>query len=59
VKEEVKRITKAAKEHGRANRDEEMDFFAVYYKDKFFGMKFKDFKKIEGHPKRIKDILSD
>jgi hypothetical protein len=34
-KEEVKRITKAAKEQGRANRDDDMDFFAAYYKEKF------------------------
>jgi hypothetical protein len=44
-KEEVKRIIKAAKEQKRANRDEEMDFFAVYYKEKFPGVKFIDFKK--------------
>jgi hypothetical protein len=40
-KEEVKRIAKAAKEHGRANRDEDMDFFAVYYKEKFPGYTLK------------------
>ena len=34
-KEETKRIAKVAKEQGRANRDEDMDFFAVYYKEKF------------------------
>jgi hypothetical protein len=44
VKEEVKRIAKAAKEQGRANRDEDMDFFSAYYKEKFTGKQFKEFK---------------
>jgi hypothetical protein len=45
VKEEVKRIAKVAKEQGRANRDEDMDFFAAYCKEKFSTNKFKDFKR--------------
>jgi hypothetical protein len=56
-KEEVKRISKAAKEQGRANRDEDMDFFAAYYKERHFGSKFKEFKRIKEHPKVILDIL--
>lgn len=31
LKAEEKRIEKVAKEHKRANRDEDMDFFAEYY----------------------------
>jgi hypothetical protein len=50
-KEEAKRIAKAAKEQGRTNRDEDMDFFAVYCKEKFPVAKFKDFKKVANHPK--------
>jgi hypothetical protein len=46
VKEEVKRITKGTKDQRRANRDEDMDFFAVYYKEKFSGEKFSNFKKV-------------
>jgi len=49
-KEEVKRIAKAAKEQGRANRDEDMDFFAAYYKDKCNGLGFIEVKKILNHP---------
>jgi hypothetical protein len=33
-KDLVKRIQKAAKEQRRANRGDDMDFFAAYYKDK-------------------------
>jgi hypothetical protein len=40
-KEGVKRITKAAKEQGRANRDDDMDFFVAYYKEKFPNMTLK------------------
>jgi hypothetical protein len=49
VKEEIKQIAKVAKEHSRSNRDGEMDFFAVYYKEKFAGMKFIQVKKVK-HP---------
>jgi hypothetical protein len=31
----------------RKNRDEDMDYFAIYYKQKFMGMRFIDFKKEE------------
>ena len=58
-KGEVKRIEKVAKEQGRANRDEDMDFFAAYYKSSHFGAKFKDFKKMQTHPQIIKTILND
>jgi hypothetical protein len=58
-KEEVKRITKAAKEQRRANRDENMEFFAVYYKDKCNKMKFIEFKKDKKHPERILNMLED
>jgi hypothetical protein len=58
-KEEAKRIAKAAKEQRRANRDEDMDFFAAYYKDKFDGVKFKAFKSTKSHPQRIISLLSD
>jgi hypothetical protein len=44
--EELARLAKVAKEQGRSNRDEDMDFFAVYYKDKFAGLKFIAFKKL-------------
>jgi hypothetical protein len=43
-KEETKRIAKAAKEQGRANRDDDMDFFAAYYKEKFSSLKYSEFK---------------
>jgi hypothetical protein len=56
-KEEVKRIAKAAKERGRVNRDEDMDFFAIYCKEKFSGTKFKDFKKVKNHPQRVLEML--
>ena len=56
-KGEVKRITKVAKEHARANRDEDMDFFAVYYSEKFPNTRYKEFKKIKEHPKRIFDMI--
>ena len=36
-----------------------MDFFAVYYKEKFAGMKFITFKKVKDHPKQIMDILNN
>jgi len=49
-KDLVKRIAKAAKEQGRANRDDDMDFFAVYYKEKFKMLKFKAFCLIKDHP---------
>ncbi len=45
-KEEAKRIEKAAKEQGRANRDKDMNFFAAYCKEKYPSIKFKEFKKI-------------
>jgi hypothetical protein len=44
---------KAAKEHGRANRDEDMDLFAVYYKEKCDRMKFSELKRCKNHPERI------
>jgi hypothetical protein len=56
-KEEVKRITRAAKGHRRANRDEDMDFFATYYKEKYLQMNYKDFKNDLNHPKRIVDMI--
>jgi hypothetical protein len=58
-KEETKRIAKAAKEQGRANRDEDMDFFAAYYKEKFAPMKFKEFKANKTHPKSILAIFDN
>jgi hypothetical protein len=36
-----------------------MDFFATYYKAKFVGVKFIDFKKLKEHPTQIIDILND
>jgi hypothetical protein len=54
----MKQIAKVAKEHKRANRDDDMDFFVVYYKEKFLGVKFKDFKQ-KDHPNRIKALLLD
>jgi len=35
-----KALAKKAKESGRANRDEDMDYFSVYYVEKFKGTKF-------------------
>jgi hypothetical protein len=37
LKVSEKALSKKAKENGRANRDEEMDFFAAYYKESFRG----------------------
>ncbi len=34
-----------------------MDFFAAYFKDKYPGVQFKEFKKKQEHPKRILDIM--
>ena len=44
-KQEDKRIVNAAKEQKRVGRDDDMSFFIAYYKEKFPGVKFKDFKK--------------
>jgi len=46
-------LVKKAKDNGRANRDEEMDFFAVYYKEQFSGSKYSAFKKHVDHPWKI------
>ena len=46
-------MAKIAKEHDRTNRDEDMNYFAVYYKAKFAGLKFKDFKKHTHDDQRI------
>jgi hypothetical protein len=59
LKVSEKALSKKAKENGRANRDEEMDFFAAYYKEKFQGTKFVAFKKAEDHPWRIQKVLAD
>jgi hypothetical protein len=48
--EELARLAMVAKEYGRSNRDEDMDFFAVYYKEKFACLKFIEFKRIRSHP---------
>ena len=56
-KGEVKRIGKVAKEQGRANRDEDMDFFSTYYKEKCLGVKYLAFKKQVNHPKLIIEML--
>jgi hypothetical protein len=37
-------ISKTIKENGRSNRDEEMNYFTSYYKERFKGTQFKDFK---------------
>jgi hypothetical protein len=52
-KEETKRIAKAAKEQGRANRDEDLDFFAAYYKDKCNGLSLIEVKKMSNHPSLV------
>jgi hypothetical protein len=54
----VKRIEKIAKDKARSNRTEELDFFAVYYKQYFPGCRFKEFKNFNAHPERILAILS-
>lgn len=58
-KEEIKRIAKAAKKHGRANRDENMDFLAAYYKEKFTNIQFKEFRRVQDHPTRVLGMLKD
>ena len=40
LKYQSKPIKNIANGQGRANRDEDMDFFAAYYKETFVGMKF-------------------
>jgi hypothetical protein len=52
-KEEAKRIARAAKEQGRANRDDDMDFFAAYYKEYFHGKGLISLKKCTNHPRKI------
>jgi len=46
LKVEEKALAKKAKENSRANRDEDMDYFAAYYKEKFAGYKFSQLKKL-------------
>jgi len=36
-----------------------MDFFATYYKERFFGMKYLAFKKHKSHPKLVLDMLKE
>jgi hypothetical protein len=43
----------------RKNRDEDMDYFAIYYKQRFVGMKFIDFKKEEHMDRQIRMMLLD
>ena len=40
-KKRDKNIKSCAKKQGRANRDEDMNYFAVYYKERFKGVQFK------------------
>ena len=49
-------MIKAAK---RANRDEDVEVFAKFYKEEKFGVKFKDLKKQEDIPNLIKLMLCD
>ncbi len=46
-------LSQKAKDSGRANRDEDMDYFAVYYKEKCSKLSFSAFKKESGHPWKI------
>ena len=48
-----------AKEDTRANRDEDMNYFATYYREKFDKMQFKEFKKVQHEDSRISRILND
>jgi transposase len=43
----------------RSNRDEEMSYFASYYKQHFIGVKFKDFRTINHEDDRIRHMLVD
>ena len=52
-------LVKKAKENSRANRSNDMDYFAAYYKEKFPGQQFVVFKKSGGHPTRILELLED
>jgi len=54
-----KALVRKAKECARANRSEDIDFFIVYYNDKYCGMKFLDFKKTNTHPWKIIKMLED
>jgi hypothetical protein len=36
-----------------------MDFFVTYYKEKYAGMKFIEFRMIKGHPPMICELLQD
>jgi hypothetical protein len=42
-----------AKGEERANRDEDMAYFAAYYKENFIGIQFRAFKKAREHPELI------
>lgn len=54
-----KTYTKKAKENSRANRDEDMDYFSIYYAEKHPGLAFKSFKTFKEHPSRIESMLKD
>jgi len=48
-----KALTKKAKETGRINRGEDMDYFAVYYKEKCGNAKLSSIKLLKDLPWRI------
>ena len=48
-----KLLAKKAKENSRANREEDMDYFATYYKEKCKDFTFKQVKNMNETPWRI------
>ncbi len=54
-----KMLLKKAKVNIRANRDEDMNYFVVYYDAKHPGVPFKQLKQLKELPTRIFDMLQD
>jgi hypothetical protein len=44
---------------GRSNRDEDMNYFAAYYKKAFAGVNFVDFKKYGHEDSMINELMED
>ena len=47
-------MNKLAKQNIRVDRDEDMEFFILYYKEKCNMIKFSNFRREKNHPERIK-----
>lgn len=54
-----KAITKKAKDISRANRNDDMDFFAAYYTEKCSGQAFKALTRDKGLPTRLLTMFED